>query len=621
MKSNEIKFKNFSICTHDADSKTSKILDMLFLAGVVMMLVSFMRISAIPPVVYSVLLIFATLLTSLPTLAVAFKKLKSGTVDENSLIIIAILIFVLLGSHIQAASASIIFAVFKKLESMVKAKNSQSILTFSNVKEKNVNVISSQENVESVPARNVAVGTNIVIYPHSSVAIDCTVLHGSSKVFIPGGSKNGVTVSQGDSLMSGSVNTGETLIAKTVRSYSDSSALQVKRTLKEAAHQKSNIQKKVSKISFYYIPAIICIAIITALLPSIITHEWDVWLLRAAAVLAASCPGTAALCVTTEFLSGIRNAAKHGVLVKSGICIEDAAKASCAAFEKSAVESGNSLCVDEVSSPVGLNSKAILLLAAAALYYSNSPSASAIKSIAPEIDEKYISGYDEISGHGAYAVFAGKNILCADKETFKLYGIPSGGRDGILVALDSKLVGVITLKTQAKPSVQKGITALRCAGLGRIIMLTSDSESAARAVAKYADIDEYHAALSEDERKELLSALGRRYGKAFYIKKNGADVEKSDGIINVTKEFDENADITLSNGGLVRLGEAIKLFKKTVLKARIAAAVCCFVKILTVTLALLGILPIWAAVLTDLLICCLSAFSSKITEPESNLRY
>ncbi|MCI5592834.1 MAG: HAD family hydrolase [Ruminococcus sp.] len=617
MQAKKFNIKNFSICPSGVHGKIAKVFDMLFLLGIVLMILSFIKISAIPGIVYTLMLYASIIMTLLPTAAAAFEKLKEGTTDENALIIIAVLIFALLGSRLQAVSASILFAVFKKLESMVRHKNSQSIITFSNVENQYANVVTSHESVESVPAQKVAIGTNIVIYPHSVVPIDCKVLHGSSRVIAPTeNDRNGKEISAGDEIPSGSTNTNETLIAKTTKTYADSAATLTKKALRDAAHQKSKLQKTVSKISFYYVPAIICLAIITALLPAIITHEWTVWTLRAAVLLAASCPGTAVLCVTTEFLSGIRNAAKFGVLVNSSACIENAAKAKCAAFEKSAVESGNMLCVDEVTSPVGLNSKAVLLLAAGALYYSSSPSASAIKSVAPEIDEKYISGYNEIPGHGAFAIFAGKNILCADKETFKEYGIPSGGRDGILVALDSKLVGIITLKTQAKPSVQKGIAALRSSGIGRIIMLTSDSESAARAVAKYADVDEYHAALTDEERNEWLTALGRRYGEAFYIKKKDFDTEKIKGVIRVSREFDGNADISLSGGGLVKLSEAVRLFKKTVFTAKAAVAVCFAVKILIILLTLVGVMPIWSAVMADLLICCLSAFTSKITEPE-----
>lgn len=621
MQSKKFNIKNFSICTSGVHGKSAKIIDMLFFFGVILLLLSLIKISAVPGVIYTIMLYASIVMTLLPTATAAFEKLKNGTVDENTLIIIAVLIFALLGSKLQAASASILFAVFKKLESMVKHKNSQSIITFSKIENQYANVVVSQEKIESVPAQKVSVGTNIVIYPHSVVPIDCKILHGSSHVIEPAGNgKNGTEVSAGDEILSGSTNTGETLIAKTTKTYNDSAATLTKKILKDAAHQKSKLQKNVSKISFYYVPAIICLAIITAILPAIITHEWTVWTLRAAALLAASCPGTAILCVTTEFLSGIRNAAKFGVLVSNSSCIEDAAKAKCAAFEKSAIESGSMLCVDDVVSPVGLDSKAILLLAAGALYYSDSPSAKAIKRIAPEIEEKYISGYNEIPGHGAFAIFAGKNILCADKETFKEYGIPSGGRDGILVALDSRLVGVITLKSQSKPSVQKGIAALRSSGIGRIIMLTSDSESAARAVAKYADVDEYHAALTDEDRAELLTALGRRYGEAFYIKKNGADAEEIKGVIRVTREFDSNADISLSGGGLVRLSEAVRLFKKTVFMAKAMAAICFAIKILIIIFTLMGVMPIWSAVVADILICCLSAYMSKVTESEKAIR-
>lgn len=604
-------------CSHE-HTKPTKLTLYLLLGAIGLFVLSLIRIEAIPEVLYSIILVIATAMAGYPVMLNAVKSFRKGNVDENILMSIAVVAAILLGEFTEAAAVAIFFRIGEALEGIASKRSRDSIRSLSQIKVDKVNVVTTTNEVSTVEAKLVPVGTRAVVYPHEIVPLDCIVVHGESSVDASAITGESIPLSAevGTELLSGMVNGNETLVVKTTNTLEESTASRIIKLVEEAASQKSKTQKLITKIAAYYTPCVIALAAIVALVPSLITGEWAVWVSRALAVLVASCPCALVLSVPLGFFTSMGTAARNGILIKGSKFIEQLDKAKCVIFDKTGTLTADSLIISKVSSPVGLDKEVVLALAAAAEGPSEHPIALAIKKNAPKIPASQISNYREIPGHGASCSFAGKQIICASKKYLEDNSIDTLGYDGILVALDGRLVGVINIKSELRDDSRQAVMQLRESGIGHIAMLTGDSEAAAKEVALEIDADEYHASLLPEEKLSYLRKIRKKYGKTVYIGDgiNDAPVLAASDV-GVGMGFGSDAaiqaaDVVLTTDSISKLVKARALAQKTMKTLKINIAFIMAVKIIVLLLGIIGVAPIWLAVFADVGVCLISVIIS-----------
>lgn len=606
-------------CGHE-HVKETKLQKYLLIASAVLFLISFIKIAAIPEIVYSIILIISAVAAAYPVAVTSFKHVIKGDVDENVLMTIAVIAAMALGEFAEAAAVSIFFRVGEALEEAASKRSRNSIRSLSEIQADTANIITSSNDVESVKAESVEVGSTIVIYPHERVPLDCVVIHGRSMTDASAitGESMPVSAEKGTKLLSGTINGNETLIAKTTDTLEESTASRIIKMVETASAKKGRTQKIITRIAAYYTPAVVALAIIVAVVPSIITGQWAEWIHRALALLVASCPCALVLSVPLGFFTSMGTAARKGILVKGSKYIEETAKANCVIFDKTGTLTTDTIKVSNVSSPVGLDSQAVLLLAAAAEAHSTHPIAKAIKEAAPEVDSKYISDFKEIPGHGASAVFAGKEVLCGSKKLFEDNGIDCAQYSGVLVALNGRLVGSISLESEIRPDAEEAIKELRSSGIGHIAMLTGDNEESARAIAKKVDIDEFYAELLPGDKIDMLEQIRNEHGKVIYVG-DGINDAPVLAAANVgvgmgfgSQAANEAADMVLTNNSLTKLAQARKLAAKTVSIVKGNIIFIMAVKIIILILCIIGVAPMWLAVFADVGVCLISVIISSM---------
>lgn len=606
-------------CGHE-HAKETKVQKYLLIASAVLFLLSFIKIAAIPVIVYNIILVISAVAAAYPVAVTAVKHIIKGDVDENVLMTIAVIAAMALGEFAEAAAVAIFFRVGEALEETASKRSRNSIRSLSEIQADTANIITPSNDVESVKAESVEVGSTIVIYPHERVPLDCVVIHGQSMTDASAitGESMPVAAEEGSKLLSGTINGNETLIAKTTDTLEESTASRIIKMVETASAKKGRTQKIITRIAAYYTPAVVALALIVAVVPSLITGQWAVWIYRALALLVASCPCALVLSVPLGFFTSMGTAARKGILVKGSKYIEETAKANCVIFDKTGTLTTDTIKVSNVFSPVGLDSQAVLLLAAAAESHSTHPIAKAIKEAAPEIDSKYVSDFKEIPGHGASAVFAGKEVLCGSKKLFKDNGIDCAEYDGVLVALSGRLVGVISLEAEIRPDAEEAIKELRSSGIGHIAMLTGDNEESARAIAKKVDIDEYYAELLPGDKIDMLEKIRNEHGKVIYVG-DGINDAPVLAAANVgvgmgfgSQAANEAADMVLTNNSLSKLAQARKLAAKTVSIVKGNIIFIMAVKIIILILCIIGVAPMWLAVFADVGVCLISVIISSM---------
>lgn len=604
-------------CGHE-HVKENKITTYLLFASIALFIISFIKIAAIPEIVYSIILIISAALAAYPVILTAIKSIRNGKIDENALMMIAVIAAAVLGEFTESAAVAIFFRVGEALEELASKRSRDSIRSLSEIKTDKINVVTTTNEVTTVNAKDVPIGTRAVIYPHEIVPVDCIVVHGNSSVDASAitGESIPVPAEKGTELLSGMVNGNETIVVKTTNTLEESAASRIIKMVEEASSKKGSTQKIISRIAAYYTPAVVALAIIIAVIPSLITGDWATWVHRALVLLVASCPCALVLSVPLGFFTSMGTAARNGVLVKGSKYIEQVAQAQCVVFDKTGTLTTDNLKISEISSPVGLNKDIVLTLAAAAECHSNHPIANAIKASAPQIDSKYISDFTEIPGHGASAVFAGKKIICGSKKLLEDNGIDTGDLNGILVAVDGNIIGIIKVRAEIRPEAQQTVMALRESGIGHIAMLTGDSESSAKEVATEVDVDDYYASLLPEDKLNRLEQIKAEYGKVIYVGDGindapvlaAADVGVGMGL--GSQAANEAADMVLTTDNLLKLVKARELAKKTMNTVKINIAFIMAVKVIVLILGIVGIAPMWLAVFADVGVCLISVIIS-----------
>ncbi len=606
-------------CGHE-HTKENKLTKYLLFASIGLFIISLIRISAIPEIIYSIVLVISTALAAYPVAITAFKSVKKSKIDENCLMTIAVIAAVILGEFTEAAAVAIFFRIGEALEEFASKRSRDSIRSLSEIKADKINVVTTTNEVSAVDAKVVPIGTRAVIYPHEIVPLDCVVIHGNSSVDASAitGESIPIPAEKGTALLSGMVNGNETLVVKTTNTLEESAASRIIKMVEEASAKKGSTQKIITRIAAYYTPAVVALAIIIAIIPSLITGDWATWVYRALALLVASCPCALVLSVPLGFFTSMGTAARNGILIKGSKYIEELADAKCVVFDKTGTLTTDSLKVFEISSPVGLNKDVVLALAAAAECHSTHPIANAIKASAPEIDSKYISDFTEIPGHGASAVFAGKKIICGSKKLLEDNCIDTKDSSGVLVAVDGKLVGVIKVRAEIRPEAQQAVMALRENGIGHIAMLTGDSEATAKEVASEVDVDDYYASLMPEDKLNLIEQIKAEHGKVVYVG-DGINDAPVLAAANVgvgmgfgSQAANEAADMVLTTNNLLKLVQSRTLAKKTmnIVKGNILFIMA--VKLIVLILCIVGFAPMWLAVFADVGVCLISVIVSSL---------
>lgn len=607
-------------CGHEHTKETGLTKYFLPVAAVAFVIGLIFKLTSLPVAVSAVFFVIATVLAGVPIFISGFKNAIKGEVDETVLMTIAVVAAVFLGEFVEAAAVALFFRLGEKMEEFASDRSRESIRSLSEIKAETANVVVGSDDIEEVNAEDVEIGTKIIIYPHERVPLDCIVIKGSSTVDASAitGESLPVPAVKGTEILSGSVNDNDTIIAETTNTLEESAASRIIQMVENASAKKSKSQKAITKIASYYTPAVMFLALVVALIPSLITHDWATWTHRALVLLVISCPCALVLSVPLGFFTSLGTAARKGILIKGSKYIEEAAEATCVAFDKTGTLTTNELTIESVSSPVGLERDAVLLLAAIAEHRSTHPIAMAIKAAAPEAPSNLISDINEVPGYGASAVFCGKTILCGSKKMFDERGIDTGDEDGVFVAINNRLAGVIKVHTEIRNDAEAMIEDLRESGIQKIVMITGDNYEAAKLTAQELGVDDFYSDMLPGDKLEKIEELQRECGKVIYVGDGindapvlaASDVGVAMGLGSAAAL--ESADMVLTNSNISKLADARKLAERTmkIFKANVTFIMA--VKIIVMLLGIAGIAPMWLAVFSDVGVCFISVIISSL---------
>ncbi len=607
---------------HTEENKLNKILLSISAALAVLSFIS------MPTAANIVILSAAVVLSAYPIAWNVLKNIKHFKLEETELMLIAVVAACCLGELREAALVAILYRVGEMLEKKAVEKSRKSIDGVSKIQQDFARLINTDGVTETVHADEVQIGSLIKILPHERFPIDGVVVDGFSSVDASAisGESLPVSIEAGTAVKSGMINGENAVSVKTTCEFSNSTASRIVQMVEEAAEKKGKTQKMITRFAKVYTPAVVILAAIIAVVPSIITKNPSEWVSRALVFLVASCPCALVISVPLGFYTGLGAAAENGIIVKGTAFVEAVAKAKTVIFDKTGTLTTDSFEIENITTINGFSEKEALALAGAAEHFSSHPIAKSITAAAPEISESLLSDFKEKAGNGSSVIFAGKKVICGGKRFLQNEGVEVAdlSENEICVSVDGVAVGSILMKSKLRDGAKELINTLKSNGITHTVMLTGDNELSAKKVAEECGLDEFYSGLLPAEKLERLERLKQR-GRVIYVGDGindapvlaAADAGVAMGL--GTQAANEAGDIIITNNELRRFAVAHGIFKKTHRAIWFNILFSIGIKLLVLILGAVGVAPISLAVFADVGVCLICVAVSSLIGAKLNI--
>ncbi|ALQ36731.1 heavy metal translocating P-type ATPase [Fusobacterium hwasookii] len=575
-----------------------------------------------------ILMLVVYILLGKDTVLKAVKNVEKGDFfDENFLMTVATLGAIMIGEYPEAVAVMLFYEVGELFQGYAINKSRKSIADMMDIKPEYANVIRDNKSIKVDPDE-VQIDETIEIKPGERVPLDAIIIKGETTLDTSAltGESLPVEVREGATILSGCININSLILAKVTKEYFDSTVNKVLDLVENAAAKKSTSERLITRFAKIYTPIVISLAVLLAILPPIISGEYNfrLWIFRALSFLVVSCPCAFVISVPLSFFSGIGAASRAGILIKGGNYLEILSKVDTVVFDKTGTLTKGVFNVQKVVViDKSIKEDEFISLVAMAESGSNHPISKSIqKYYNREINKNSINSIKEISGKGIEALINNMKILVGNE---KLVNVPS---DLIIddigtilyVEIDNKFTGYIVISDEIKKDASKAIKGLKDVGVKKSIMLTGDIEKVGKKVGEELGLDEIYTNLLPQDKvskfeeiienkksKGNVAFVGDGINDAPVLAR--ADVGIAMGAMGSDAAI-EAADVVIMTDEPSKIVTAIKSSKKTMKIAMQNIALAFGVKAIALILSALGIADMWMAVFADTGVTILAVLNS-----------
>ncbi len=547
----------------------------------------------------------------------ALRNIKSGQVfDENFLMSVATIGAMIVGEYAEGVAVMLFYQVGELFQSVAVHRSRRSIAQLMDIRPDSANVERDGELCEVDP-EEVAVGETIVIRPGERVPLDGKVLEGSSALNTAAltGESLPRDVEPGDEVISGCVNLSGLLRVEVSKPYGQSTVARILDLVENSSEKKAKAEHFITKFARYYTPIVVFAALALAVVPSLVDGQWGVWVLRALNFLVVSCPCALVISIPLSFFGGLGGASRRGILVKGSNYLEALAHTGVVVFDKTGTLTRGEFSVTTAKAFAGTEEQ-LLETAALAEQFSTHPIARAIRAAwGQEPERERVECVEELAGHGVRATIDGREVLAGSRKLLEEHGIPMPGGEeelpgtAVHVAAGGAYLGYLLVADQVKEGAAQALRDLKRAGVRQCVMLTGDSEPAARAVAGELGLDQAYARLLPGDKVAKVEQLleQKQPGENLVFVGDGindapvltrADIGVAMGALGSDAAI-EAADVVLMDDDLGKLAVAMSIARKTMTIVKENTVFAIGVKFLVLGLSAVGFANMWAAVFAD----------------------
>ena len=562
-------------------------------------------------------------------LARSLRNIANGQVfDENFLMALATVGAFGTGEYAEAVFVMLFYQVGELFQDYAVGKSRQSIAALMDIRPDTANLEGENGEIQEVDPEEVSVGSIVVIKPGQRVPLDGVVVEGTSALDTAALTGESVPrdVVPGDAVISGCVNQTGLLRVKVTRESGESTVSKILDLVENASEKKSTSENFITRFARYYTPCVVIAALALFLIPTLalaltpaasqpaflLGTTWSNWLHRALIFLVISCPCALVISVPLSFFGGIGGASKCGILVKGGNYLEALAKTETVIFDKTGTLTRGTFTVTAVHPESGFTREQLLEDAALAERYSDHPiSLSLQAACTSSLDAGRVSGVEEIAGHGVLAQVDGRRVAVGNRRLMERQGVSAAPCELpgtiVYVAVDGAYAGHIVISDLPKEDAKAAIADLKANGVKKTVMLTGDTEAAAKAVAAELGVDEYHAELLPADKVEWMERLLASSGGKTAFVGDGindapvltrADIGIAMGALGSDAAI-EAADIVLMDDKPSKIATAMRISRKTLRIAHQNIWFALIVKFAVMILGAFDLATMWEAVFAD----------------------
>ena len=555
------------------------------------------------------------------------KLLHGELFDEYFLMTVASIGALCIGEYPEAVAVMLFFRIGECFEDYAVDKSRRSIAELMDIRP-DYACVEVDGVLQKFDPNTIPVGTVITVTPGERIPLDGVIMDGESSVDTSAltGESMPRTVKKGQQVVSGCVNLSGVLRIRVSSTYKESTVSKMLELVEHSANSKSRREALVTRFAKVYTPVVVALAVLLAVIPSLVDGNWLEWIRRALIFLVISCPCALVISVPLSFFGGIGCASKHGILIKGSTYLEALADTSTVVMDKTGTVTEGSFSVTGVE-PIGISGADLITLAAAAECYSSHPIALSLRKACKSLpDRRLVTNVRELTGRGIEANVCGRRVLVGNAALMTSNGItpktPTEHATIVHVAADGIYGGYIVIDDRIKDGAKQAVSDLYRLGVESTVMLTGDGKRTAQAVATALGVNNVYSELLPSDKVIAVEELLRQKhtGTLLFVGDgiNDAPVlARSDvGIAMGALGSDaavEAADVVLMDDDVRKLPLAIEISQHTVGIAKQKIAFSLTVKFVIMLLGALGIAGMWLAVFADVGVLILAVLNATRT--------
>lgn len=553
----------------------------------------------------------------------AAKNITRGKVfDENFLMSIATIAAFIIGEYPEAVAVMVFYQVGEFLQHKAVSYSRAAIVDLMDIRPDFARVLVEGEMQEMSPDE-VQKGEIIQVRPGEKIPLDGVIKTGNSHVdtSMLTGESMPAYMTEGMEVLSGCINKDSLLEIEVTKEFEESTVSKILELMQNASNKKSVAENFITKFAAWYTPGVVILALATAIIPSLITGNWEYWIYNSIIFLVISCPCALVVSIPLGFFGGIGAASKKGVLIKGGNYLEKLNEIDTIVLDKTGTITKGEFGVSQINTVDEIEKDEVLRYAVWAEQFSNHPIAKSILKQGEYIEKKEVDEYQELSGLGIVATVEAETILVGNAklmETYDVQYIPEEGiGTAIYVAVNKSYKGCILVADMIKEDSEKAIKAFKLYGIKKVIMLTGDKKEVADDIGRKVNIDEVYSELLPQDKVAKLEEILASGAKVAFVGDGindapvlaRADVGIAMGGIGSDAAV-EASDIVLLNDDLSAIGETLEIAKQTkrIVMQNIILAL--GTKLIVIVLGFLGIASMWLAIFADVGVSLIAIINS-----------
>ncbi len=559
--------------------------------------------------------LLAYLPVSLPVIKEAFNLIVKGEIfTEFLLMVLATIGALALGEYPEAVAVMLFYTIGELFQGAAVNKAKSNIKALLDVRPDTASVFRNDK-YEIVKPETVEIGEIIQLKVGEKAPLDGELINESASFNTAAltGESTPKILTIGETVLAGMLNIDKVITLKVSKNFEDSALSRILEMVQTATSRKAKTELFIRKFAKIYTPIVFFLAVALTVIPYFIVadYQFNTWLYRALVFLVISCPCALVISIPLGYFGGIGAASTNGILFKGSNFLDVITQVNTVVMDKTGTLTQGVFKVKELKTEI--QEADFMSFLASIENQSTHPIAKAIVSYYGDKKLKKLSNVEEIAGHGLTATIDEKKVSAGNTKLFRKFNIAYPQEIDkqvetiVLLAIDQKYVGYVTIADEVKTDAKAAIKLLHDVGVNKIVILSGDKTSITEKLAKELGIDQAYGDLLPEDKVKRLEEIKNDQTRVVAFVGDGindapvlalSDVGMAMGAMGSDVAI-ETADVVIQNDQPSKIATAIKIGKATKKVVYQNIALAFGMKAIVLILGAGGLATMWEAVFAD----------------------